>query len=312
MKVIGFDREKDIFSKITQKKQFANAYIFSGIEGCGKFLFAKNLAKSILCQKGSFFSQCDCQDCSLADNNSHPDIFILNIGEIDSKLSHSKKDEAQSKDSIGIDEIKELREIAFLSPYRGMYKFFLINDAHKMTHQAANAFLKTLEEPPENTIFILITHLPEKLLPTIQSRCLNFEFSRLNDNYIKQILSEKFSDTSSETLEEACKYACGSVKKGIEHLSMKVNKIVKTDIYEDLDNILDYIFRVNDKDGLKIIVDQLYINLIEKYRKEQNNKYLTISNYLLNMLSMLQSNFNLNIAKTDLIIKLYGEFSGKS
>jgi len=312
MKVIGFDREKEIFGKITHKKQFANAYIFSGIEGCGKFLFAKNLAKSVLCQKGSFFSQCDCQDCNLADNDSHPDIFILNIGETDSKLSQSKNDETQSKDSIGIDEIKELREIAFLSPYRGLYKFFIINDAHKMTHQAANAFLKTLEEPPENTIFILVTHLPEKLLPTIQSRCLNFEFSRLNDDYIKQILSEKFEDKSNEVLEEACKYACGSVKKGIEHLDSKTNKIIKTDICEDLDNILDFILRVNNKEGLKAIIDQLYVNLVEKYRKEQNNKYLTISNYLLNMLSMLQSNFNINIAKTDLIIKLYGEFSEKS
>lgn len=309
MKVVGFDREKDIFKKIIMRKQFVNAYIFSGIEGCGKFLFAKNLAKSVLCKRGSFFSECDCQDCNLADNDSHPDIFILNVSDTDPKLSQN---EAQSKDSIGIDEIKELREIAFLSPYRGLYKFFIINDAHKMTHQAANAFLKTLEEPPEDTIFILVTHLPEKLLPTIQSRCLNFEFSRLNDDYIKYILSEKFKDIGSEALEEGCKYACGSVKKGIEHLSSKINKIIQTDIYEDLDKILDFIFRINNKEGLKAIIDQLYIKLLEQYRKEQNNKYLTISNYLLNMVGMLQSNLNLNIAKTDLIIKLYGEFSEKS
>jgi len=310
MKLTGFNREKEIFRLIFDRKQFAGAYIFSGIEGSGKLIFAKNLAKSLFCSQNSFFSVCSCNDCNLIENNSHPDVIVVDT----EKNTDSSSGESTSspKDSIGIDTIKELCELAFLSPYRGSYKVFIINDAHKMTLQASNAFLKTLEESPQNTLFLLVTHLPEKLLATIRSRCLIFEFGRLSKGELAEILREKFPDATPEDIEYACDLSSGSVKRAIEYIESATHIRTKNLYFDDINEVLDTIYRVNDKDGLKTLLEQLYINLLEKYREEKNNNYLTISNYLLNMLNMLQSNINLNIAKADLMIKLYGEFSGKS
>jgi len=302
MNIVGLNREKGIFKKILEKERFAHTYIFTGVEGIGKKLFAINFAKSALCKEMKYFDPCECSECALASNLAHPDIFIIN---------DTMSNERSGKNSIGIEEIKAIIEDAYLTPYRGKFKFFIVNDAHILTNEASNAFLKTLEEPPENTVFILITHLLEKILPTIKSRSVIFEFLRLSNEEVVTILKKIYQEEEIEKLANVAKYASGSVKTAIEFLKFeKLN--LNIDVNENLSSVIDYIFRSKEKDDLELIGSRLYENLLLSYRKTYDLKYITFSNYLLNVLNMLNKNLNINVAKTDIIIKLYGVFGEKS
>lgn len=302
MNIVGLNREKGIFKKILEKEHFAHTYIFTGIEGIGKKLFAINFAKSALCKEMKYFDPCECAECALASNLAHPDIFIVN---------DMLPNEKSKKNSIGIEEIKAIIEDAYLTPYRGKFKFFIVNDAHMLTNEASNAFLKTLEEPPENTVFILITHLLEKILPTIKSRSVIFEFLRLSNEEVVTILKKIYPEEELEKLANVAKYASGSVKTAIEFLKFeKLN--LNIDVNENLSSVIDYIFRSKEKDDLELIASRLYENLLLSYKKTYDLKYITFSNYLLNVLNMLNRNLNINVAKTDIIIKLYGVFGEKS
>lgn len=302
MNIVGLNREKGIFEKILEKNQFAHTYIFTGAEGIGKRLFAIDFAKGALCADKKYFADCNCQECILNSNLAHPDVFILN---------NSFQDGKSEKNSIGIDEIKTVIENAYLTPYRGKFKFFVINDAHALTLEASNAFLKTLEEPPENTIFILVTHLLEKILPTIKSRSIIFEFLRLSSDEVVTVLKKIYPEEDLEKLTDAAKYASGSVKTAIEFLKFKKLNL-NIDVNENLSSVIDYLFRSKEKDDLELIASRLYENLLFNYRKTYDIRYIDFSNYLLNVLNMLNRNLNINVAKTDIIIKLYGVFGEKN
>jgi DNA polymerase III subunit delta' len=137
--------------------RLAHAYIFSGPEGCGRSLLARNFAKALNCEKKKD-DACDfCTSCKKIDKYIHPDVKWLN------------KDGKGSQ--IKIEQIRELENQIVLKPYEAKYKVFIIKDAQLMTAEAANSFLKTLEEPPPNSVLILITERPKDLFRTIVSRC---------------------------------------------------------------------------------------------------------------------------------------------
>ncbi len=143
----------------------SHAYLFSGPKGSGKTTSARLLAKAMNCRnrKDSQFEPCNkCSSCrEIAQDNS------LDMIEIDA-ASHR-----------GIDEIRELREGIKFSPTKEKYKVFIIDEAHQLTKEAANALLKTLEEPPSHAIFVLATTEIYKMIPTIISRCQRFDFRKL-------------------------------------------------------------------------------------------------------------------------------------
>ncbi len=143
----------------------SHAYIFSGPRGSGKTTSARLLAKAVNCRnrKDGQFEPCNkCSSClEIIEGNS------MDLIEIDA-ASHR-----------GIDEIRELREGIKFSPTKEKYKVFIIDEAHQLTKEAANALLKTLEEPPSYAIFILATTEIHKMIPTIISRCQRFDFRKL-------------------------------------------------------------------------------------------------------------------------------------
>ncbi len=145
----------------------AHAYLFSGPRGTGKTTTARLLAKAVNCvHENPEQRPCNtCANCVAINSGSAPDII-----EIDAASNR------------GIDDIRDLRERARYAPAQLPSKVYIIDEAHQITGAAANAFLKTLEEPPVHTRFILATTDPEELLPTIVSRCQRFEFRRLSAN----------------------------------------------------------------------------------------------------------------------------------
>jgi DNA polymerase-3 subunit gamma/tau len=162
--VVGQRLITDTLKNAIQTDRVAHGYIFSGARGVGKTSTARILAKSLNCVKGPTLTPCgECPSCQEVTAGNSVDVL-----EIDAASNR------------GIDEIRELRETVRYLPARDRYKVFIIDEVHMLTTEAFNALLKTLEEPPPRSLFILATTEPHKLPATILSRCQHFAFRLLD------------------------------------------------------------------------------------------------------------------------------------
>jgi DNA polymerase-3 subunit gamma/tau len=163
--IIGQEHVIQTLSNALSSDLVSHAYIFSGPRGSGKTTIARLLAKAVNChdRKAGTFEPCNqCPSClEIGEGRS------LDLIEIDA-ASHR-----------GIDEIRELRDGIKFAPVKEKYKIFVIDECHQLTKEAANALLKTLEEPPSHAVFILATTEIHKMIPTIISRCQRFDFRKL-------------------------------------------------------------------------------------------------------------------------------------
>ena len=154
------------------QNRLAHAYLFVGPRGVGKTSTARILAKSLNCVKGPTITPCgECDNCrEIAGGNS------LDVIEIDGASNNS------------VEDVRQLRENVRYAPAKGRYKIYLIDEVHMLSSAAFNALLKTLEEPPEHVKFIFATTEPQKVLPTILSRCQRFDLHRIPANLIAKHL----------------------------------------------------------------------------------------------------------------------------
>lgn len=172
------------WQKLLHSRRFwGHALLLKGKKGIGKYDFARRLAQSLLCNAPAADLQaCDqCVSCGWFAQNGHPNFYQIvpeafaATGENTEKVDSDEKSGAATKKSvsqqIGIEQIRKLNDFVYLTGHQGGYKIVLIYPAETMNTAAANALLKKLEEPPENVLFLLVTHQPQHLLPTIRSRC---------------------------------------------------------------------------------------------------------------------------------------------
>ena len=154
------------------QNRLAHAYLFVGPRGVGKTSTARILAKSLNCVKGPTITPCgECDNCrEIAAGNS------LDVIEIDGASNNS------------VEDVRQLRENVRYAPAKGHYKIYLIDEVHMLSPAAFNALLKTLEEPPAHVKFIFATTEPQKVLPTILSRCQRFDLHRIPANLIAKHL----------------------------------------------------------------------------------------------------------------------------
>lgn len=152
---------KTLQNAIKQNK-IAHAYLFCGPRGTGKTSIAKIFAKAINCESIDNKPCKVCDNCLAVQEGNHPDII-----EIDAASNN------------GVDEVRELIEKVKYAPLKGKYKVYIIDEVHMMSAGAFNALLKTIEEPPEHVIFIFATTEPQKVLPTIISRCQRYDFTKV-------------------------------------------------------------------------------------------------------------------------------------
>jgi DNA polymerase-3 subunit delta' len=213
--IIGHPKIIQFLNKSIANDKLAHAYLFIGSEHLGKRTLALEFAKALQCQKGarelsvdaitdfqiSFCGQC--RSCQEIAKNSHPDVLLIEPEVIE---TNGKVKELE----IGIGKIREIRRLVSLFPYYGPYKIVIINQADKLSREAANAFLKTLEEPTLKTIMLLISSSYQNLLPTIVSRCLPIKFLSVSDREIKEhLLKQKKITLSDGDLNRILRYAAG-------------------------------------------------------------------------------------------------------
>ncbi len=179
------------------QNRLAHAYLFVGPRGIGKTSTARILAKSLNCIKGPTVTPCGvCDNCrEIAGGNS------LDVIEIDGASNR------------GIDDVRELRDNVRYAPAKGRYKIYIIDEVHMLTKEAFNALLKTLEEPPSHVKFIFATTEPDKVLPTILSRCQRFDLHRIPANLIAQHL-QFISGKEKITLESAAAHVIARGAEG--------------------------------------------------------------------------------------------------
>ncbi|ADC89543.1 DNA polymerase III, subunits gamma and tau [Thermocrinis albus DSM 14484] len=166
--VVGQETAKRVILNAVRLGKLHHAYLFSGPRGTGKTTLARILTRAVNCLNPQEGEPCgECENCVAIDKGSFPDLV-----------------EMDAASNRGIDDIRNLKDAVSYTPLKGKYKVYILDEAHMLTKEAFNALLKTLEEPPPRTIFVLCTTEYEKIPPTILSRCQRIVFSKLEEDLV--------------------------------------------------------------------------------------------------------------------------------
>ena len=254
--VVGQEHIKQALKNAIELGKISHAYLFTGPRGTGKTSTARILAKSLNCQKGITLVPCEeCPSC-LDIKNSNP----IDVIEIDAASNRS------------VDDARNILEKVQYVPVNGRYKIYIIDEVHMLTKEAFNTLLKTLEEPPENVIFILATTEIQKVLDTIVSRCQRFDFRRISSedifNHLKDICEKENIEIEDDALRTIAKTSSGGMRDALsllDQVSVLNKKITVDDInsllgrlsFETLDELFSKIEN-SDINGAVEYVEKIY------------------------------------------------------
>lgn len=249
--IIGQEQIKKHLQDGIRKHKLSHAYIINGETGSGRRLLASALTKTLLCENRT--EQGDacgkCKSCLQVDSNNHPDVRFI----------------THEKISISVDDIREqlVNDIG-IKPYSSTHKIYIIPDSNKMTEQAQNALLKTIEEPPEYAVILLVTESAKNLLPTIQSRCVTLNTQPLSKESITQYLIKNLQ-MEPERAELAAGFCQGNVGKAIHFAS--------SDDFQEMKR--ETLHLLKEADNLEISELMALVKELSM-RKGQINEYLDL------------------------------------
>lgn len=295
--IIGNTNVKDYLNKSIEQNNILHSYLFLGTEGIGKLLIAKEFARKILCLEDTKDETCTCKACTCFKSKNHPDFHVIN----------------EEDENIKIETIREITEKVIEKPIISNKKVYIINDCDKMTKEAQNCLLKTLEEPPEFITIILISSNENIILNTIKSRCMTVKFRNIaNDEleeYAKNVIG--YEDLSENLL----KSFDGSIGKAIkvkdnkekyDSIDLLVNNLEKKDIVDIfLEGKIIY-----DKENISDILDYIIVCLYAK--SNQNEKYLDCIKYVNKCLERLRVNSNFDMSIDDMLFGMWEEINESS
>lgn len=246
--IIGHKQVIQHLKSAIMLEKISHAYIINGEVGSGKKLIASTFAMTLQCETENDEPCGKCKSCMQSNNHNHPDIIWV---------AHEKPG------SIGVDDIRgQLNNDIVIKPYSSKYKIYIIDEADKLTIQAQNALLKTLEEPPAYAVIILLTTNHEALLSTILSRCITLNLKVVEDELIRTFLMEE-KQIPDYKANISVAFAQGNVGKAI--------KLAST---QDFDQLREDTFSM-----LRNMADMEIYEVIEYIKKIAENK-LNINDYL--------------------------------
>ena len=239
---LGQNKPISIINSYIEKNCFSGGYIFSGPEAVGKKMVAKIIAQALNCTAGVNKPCGSCSSCLKTEKLQHPDLHIIENGE----------------SQIKIEDIRGMQRQASLRPYEGVMKVFIIDNAHRLNAEAANSLLKLLEEPPKDSLFILITHKPQTIFKTVLSRCKAIKFAPLARMSLEATLIKDYAVDKS-----AAHFLAfyGEGRLGLA-LKLKDSQVLKEknrifDSFLLSENPLDYHFAGESKEQLRIFLNIL-------------------------------------------------------
>ena len=286
--IIGNQTQRDNLKKIIQTQNIGHAYMFVGQDGIGKSLIAREFAKAILCEQptDTYCNKCEC--CNIFENS--PDFIFI----------------SDTDDVIKVGEIRSLSENIILKPVKSNRRVFVINNADKMNEAAQNALLKILEEPPAYATIILVLSNKEKILRTIQSRCLEIHFSKLSIEEMKQYYE---GQNISENLFQ---YARGSIGK-LEKIKNSnyienVMELEKALSYQDLLEMNRALTKIKEnktiKEEIQDILELLIVKLNSELKEDYTKKIAQIE-IIEECKKNLKRNANFDITLDYMMVKLW-------
>ena len=242
--ILGHEQIKEHFQNAVSTGRISHAYILSGEAGMGRKSLANAFALSLLCEKGLPDPCMECHACKQVLSGNHPDLIYV---------THEKPA------SIGVDDIrKQINDTIQVRPYSSYYKIYIVDEAEKMTAQAQNALLKTIEEPPSYAVILLLTTNPDAFLPTILSRCVQLKLKPLKDSVVKEYLIQSLGVEESQA-EIYAALARGNLGRAI-HLAQSEDfkrmygvmlTLLKSVKEADISQLLDYV-RTFKEEGFDI------------------------------------------------------------
>ncbi len=294
--IIGNNDIKIYLNKSIENKNILHSYLFLGNSGIGKLIFAKEFARKILCFENTK-EECTCKSCTCFNGKNHPDFYLIN----------------ENGENIKVDTIRNLTEKVIEKPIISNKKVYIINDCEKMTKEAQNCLLKTLEEPPEFVVIILISSNENLILNTIKSRCMSIKFHNIEDRDLILYAKNKLGYTNISN--NFLKSFDGSIGKMIklkdfkekyDKIDLLISDILKKDLIEImLDGKILY-----DKENIYDILDYIIVCLYSK--KEENEKYLNCIRYVNECELRLKSNSNFDMSIDNLLFKMWEELNERS
>ena len=290
--IIGNEKIKEYFKTSIEQKKISHSYLFIGIEGIGKKLIAKEFAKKELCLLENDNSN-SCKSCIEFDSENHPDFEIIE----------------PDGNSIKIEQIRNLQKKIQEKPIISNKKIYIIDDSEKMTKEAQNCLLKTLEEPPEFAIIILIGSNESLFLDTIKSRCVILHFEQIDNDKIKSYMQEQYKLEGLN--EDVLKIFQGSIGKAIELKDRiqeyeKIENIFKSLEQRDLIDIVNMAkVLYESKEEIYSILE--YINVILLELSKTNYKYTNCIEIVENTKERLKNNSNYDMCIDNMLFKMWGE-----
>jgi len=289
--IVGNTEAKDYLIKNIEQNNILHSYLFLGTEGIGKFLIAQEFARKILCFKKQE-NNCDCKSCLCYNSNNHPDLTILN----------------EENNSLKIEQIRNITGKVNEKPIMSEKKIYIINNCENMTKEAQNCLLKTLEEPPDFIVIILISANENMILNTIKSRCMSIKFRNISDEELREYAEKEigYNDLSSNLL----KLFNGSIGKAIK---LKENKERYQQIEELISNfkkkdLIDIMFDskiIYDKENIYEILDYIIVCLYSK----KDLEYINCIDKVNKCIRRLESNSNFDMSVDNMILEMWEEIN---
>ncbi len=292
-KIAGHLKQQDFFKRVITSGRLSHSYILSGISGIGKRMFACELARSLFCKNGSYFTECTCSSCTQVKAGTYPDLYIYGGSE------------------LKVENIRQISESAGMTGLASKWKVFILDEAEKLSNSAqivaGNAFLKTLEEPGDDCLFLLITSKYEMIMPTIRSRCSVVDFAPLSENDIHNVLSNIRPDM--DNMAGIIKAAGGSVERALMIDDLKIGSLINDIESRNFKKFTDFVINCNDIQVIKAVMEFIYPAALAKYKATGIYSYCAYGEYILEILKRLTYNINIDLAKHDFASKTIEVFS---